>query len=446
LIEPIFIAAVLTSRAIEKDTAVPPFVHLAHSFARDTRGSIAVIFGVILLAIMLACGLALDVSRAYNVHSKIQEALDAAALAAAKLLDEEGASDSDVQAIAKAFFDERRANMRMDGLELGSFTVVANRAQSSVTVRIDASLPSIFGKIGGTSPAFKFTPVATATYDTKKIEMAMVLDITGSMAPNGKMDALKTAAKEVVDTLFAGNPSPGAVRTALIPYSASVNAGAYFDWVTFAHHGGPHGDTCVVERAGGDAYTDALPTAGTYLGTSSPFENPRYSCPPPAVVPLTDLSDSSQRAAFKAKIDALVPTGATAGHIGTAWGWYTLSPTWASLWPSSSRPKPYSKDIVKVVILMTDGEFNTSYENGNVNSTDFTAVGSSGYQALELCKNIQAPGIMIFTVAFQAPANAGEMLKQCSGPANFYDADSKSELVQAFRDIVDKLTNLRISS
>jgi hypothetical protein len=288
-----------------------------------------------------------------------------------------------------------------------------------------------------------FTPTSNATYKTKKIELALVLDITGSMQPAGKIDALKVAAKDVVDTLFASNPNPGAMRVALVPYSASVNAGDYFGAVT----SGAHADTCVVERAGAEAYTDTPPSGpGTFLGTSDRSANPRYSCPPSPIVPLTDLSDTAQRDAFKASIDALAPLGGTAGHIGTAWGWYLLSPRWTSIWPAASWPKPYSPRVIKVMILMTDGEFNTSYENGNVNSTDFSAVGSSGYQALQVCNAVQGSDIMLYTVAFMAPANAESMLKQCSGAQNFFNADSNGELVQAFKEIVSKLTNLRITS
>ena len=48
------------------------------------------------------------------------------------------------------------------------------------------------------------------------------------------------------------------------------------------------------------------------------------------VMPLTSDVD-----ALKAKINGLSASGGTAGHLGTAWAWYTLSPNWASLWPTA---------------------------------------------------------------------------------------------------------------
>ena len=59
--------------------------------------------------------------------------------------------------------------------------------------------------------------------------------------------------------------------------------------------------------------------------------------------------------------------GGTAGHIGTAWAWYTLSPNWSSLWPSAASPSPTARRTCdKIAILMTDGEYNTEYDKNGV--------------------------------------------------------------------------------
>lgn len=414
---------------------------LAHRFANGTRGAIAVIFGISLIVLLGCTALAVDSSRLYNIQTKVQAALDAAALAGAKVLDQEG-SVSKAKAASEAMWKAQLARISMDGLVLSNFVASPIPASSTVNVAVKVKLPSSFGKISGLNGEFDFKPTANASMKSMKIELSLVLDITGSMAANGKLNALKTAAKDLVDGLYASSPYAGQVRLALIPYSASVNAGSYFNPVTF----GFHLDTCVVERAGGYSYTDNLPGWGTYLGTSSLFANPNYSCPAAKVVPLTDLSIPSDRTSFKNSIDAMQPNGGTAGHIGLAWGWYALSTNWASIWPTKSDPKPASPDIMKVIVLMTDGDFNTSYANGNLNSTDYTAVGSSGYQTLQLCNNINDTEVNIFTVAFMAPTNAEEMLKSCSGVDNFYNADDNATLVTVFKDIAERLSKLRVTS
>lgn len=423
------------------------FISLIGQFSRNDRGSITIIYGVSFLVLCLAMGLAYDFSRLNNVTTRVQAALDAAALAGAKLLDDDTSSDSAVVQRANALFNAHRAEIGMNGLQMGSMNATLDRVQSTVRVSVNGSISSLFGSLAQISPTLNFTRTSETTYKTRKVEMSLVVDITGSMLAGGKIDSLKTAAKDLVDTLFATNPNPGAIRVALVPYSASVNAGGYYNAVIdpIAPAGA---DSCVVERSGSANATDAAPGAGRYLGTSSPVANPRYSCPPSTVSPLADLWDPGQRTAFKNRIDALTPTGATAGHIGLAWGWYFLSQDWASLWPADQRPKPASPDITKAIILMTDGEFNTSYLPANTNSTDFSAADSSGAQALALCNKIKQPGsdIIIYTIGFQAPINAENMLRSCSGTNNFFDVSSAGDLIAAFREIAERLNSLRISS
>ncbi len=413
-------------------------------FNDDQSGATAVVFGISFLVLCLSVGLAYDSSRLNNVTTRVQNALDAAALAGARLIEQDGIKDDQIISTAKSFFDARRPEINMNGLEIGDIETIPNRAQSSVLVKVNGSLTSLFGGLSGLSPTLNFTRQSETVFKTKKIELSLVLDITGSMSNGGKIDSLKTAAKDLIDTLFATNPVPGAIRVSLVPYSAAVNAGAYKPAVTNAIGG----EQCVVERGGSDTSTDVSVSGGNDLGTSSTIQNPQYFCPTASVEPLTDLWDKAKRTAFKARIDALSPNGGTAGHIGLSWGWYFLSPNWAYLWPAAQRPKPTSPDVVKAIILMTDGEFNTSYLPSNKNSVDFAAAGSSGDQTLASCQNIKDPatGITIFTIGFQAPANAEAMLRACSGDSNFFDANNTSDLITAFREIAERLTSLRISS
>ncbi len=434
---------------------------LFRRFSSDQNGAVAILFGLCLIIVFMFSSLATDSARIYDVTSRVQAALDAAALAGAKSMDIEGASAAQIQQRAKQFFESRVAELRIGKVELTDFIATPDETTSTVTASVNVSMSTMFGSLfkGGAPTAFPRT--ASATYETIKIELSLVVDITGSMADSGKIDSLKVAAKELVDTLFASNPGPQQIRVALVPYSASVNAGSFHDAVTnggggattwsWSSWGGGWAasgtDTCVVERDGSHAYTDAAPNgAGVYLGTSSTADNSNYSCPEASVTPLADLADATQRNNFKAAIDALTPIGGTAGHLGTAWGWYMLSPDWAYLWPAANRPLVSQPKLIKAVILMTDGDFNTSYKNGSINATDPSSAGSSPYQALQLCQNMKVDGLTIYSVSFMAPAIAEATLRQCSGNENFYDANSSSDLIGAFRDIVERLSKLRVTS
>lgn len=433
------------------------------TFARDTRGAFAILFGLSVAVLFLLVGLAVDSSRAYNVSFKVQDGLDAAALAAAKLLDDPTASLADVQARGESYLKTYIEGLRINGVTTDNIRVVPDYAASSVTVSADVSVRTMLGELSQVA-SFDFTPTSTVVYKPKKIELAMVLDITGSMCnvpparpsdaclSGDKIDALKSAAVDLVEMFAAGAPGKDAIRISVVPYSASVNAGTYAGSVS----NGDSTDGCVIERNGSDAYTDAAPLGAQSLGTTTTAADPVYSCPSSAVLPLTDVSESSKKQTILDRISELRGHGGTAGHIGAAWGWYTVSPKWNGIWPSESQPRAYDPDkTVKVVILMTDGMFNAAYRNGgekyswpDTSSSDPTKPGTSGYQALKICKNMQAAGtdVKVYTIGFQTPAAAESLLRDCSGTENFYPAANVSQLTAAFRDVARRLSSLRVSS
>ena len=56
---------------------------LTNRFKADTRGNVAIIFGVATVPLMIAAGCAVDIARAHIVQNRLQAALDAGAMAAA---------------------------------------------------------------------------------------------------------------------------------------------------------------------------------------------------------------------------------------------------------------------------------------------------------------------------------------------------------------------------
>ncbi len=434
-----------------------------NAFAHDTSGAFAILFGLSVAVLFMLVGLAVDSSRAYNVSFKVQDGLDAAALAAAKLLDDPSASLADVQARGESYLKTYIETLRINGVTTDNIRVVPNYSTSSVTVSADVSIRTMLGELSQVA-TFDFTPTSTVVYKPKKIELAMVLDITGSMCnvppawprdaclSGEKIDALKSAAVDLVEMFAAGAPGKDAVRISVVPYSASVNAGSYAGAVS----NGDSTDGCVIERTGVEAYTDAAPLGARALGTTTTAKDPVYSCPSSSVLPLTDVSDNGKKQIIIDHIRSLRGHGGTAGHIGAAWGWYAVSPNWSGIWPSESQPRAYDPDkTVKVVILMTDGLFNAAYRNGgekyswpDTSSSDPTRPGTSGYQALKICKNMRAADsdVKVYTIGFQTPPAAESLLKDCSGADSFYPAANVSQLTAAFRDVARRLSSMRVSS
>ena len=214
--------------------------------------------------------------------------------------------------------------------------------------------------------------------------------------------------------------------------------------------------TCVSERTGANAFTDASPSASPFgMNYSVGSDNPCAS--PNPIMPLT--TDTN---ALNTRISSLSAAGSTAGHIGFAWGWYLLSPNFGSLWPSANQPSAYyAPNTLKIAVLMTDGAFNTSYCNGVISQTSGSGSGSTGNhincnsangasatQALAVCNAMKAQGVTVYTVGFdlQGDQNAISLLTNCATNArHFYDAATGADLQAAFQDIANQITQLRIS-
>jgi Flp pilus assembly protein TadG len=393
---------------------------LAQRFASEERGTVAVLFGLMFMVLVLMTGVAVDHSRLIHSQSKIAAAADAAALAAGRGLLDGRMTDDEIKDMALKYFNENLGAGGKFG-DINQVRIAVNRQTGTVTVDVDAELPLTITRVAGFE-TFD-VPVKSATiFDQKDIELGMALDVTGSMAGQ-KITDLKLAAKDLVDILLPDGGTQNKIRIGLAPYAAGVNAGAYAAAVT-----NNVSTACVRERAGAERFTDATPGASAWIGYTN-----RMSCPSATIEPMTTDSD-----VLKAKIDTFTARGGTAGHLGAAWAWYLVSPEWASVWPSDSRPVAYSDDkTVKAIILMTDGEFNTAYVAGN---------GNSPTQAQNLCSEMKGKNVVVYSIAFQSPADAEALLRQCATSADHYFSASDGETLRtAFQSIATNLNKLRLT-
>jgi Flp pilus assembly protein TadG len=209
--------------------------------------------------------------------------------------------------------------------------------------------------------------------------------------------------------------------------------------------------TCVTDRTT-NAWTDVSPST-TRLGLNYPSSG--GPCLSNTIVPLT-----SDRTLLTNRINALGASGVTAGEIGVAWGWYMLSPNFASLWPSASQPASYTAPhLLKIAVIMTDGEFNTAYCNGVVsrdstigsNNDRINCVAPNGNptdHAVRLCEEMRDEGIIIYTVGFElgSNTNARRFINDCAtSPDHVEMAENGDDLRQAFQNIARSISQLRLS-
>ncbi len=212
---------------------------------------------------------------------------------------------------------------------------------------------------------------------------------------------------------------------------------------------------CATERVGADAHTDVAPST-SYIGRDYPGLSNNAGCNTANnIQPLT-----ANKTTLKDNIDDLSTDGSTAGQIGAEWAWYMLAPDWDYLWPDTeNEPLPYAaKELAKVAVLMTDGEFNTAHCNG-VSSNSYSIVDDTDrincdpadapfVQAQKTCTAMKAAGVMVYTVGFELPLGGAEetFMKTCAtSTAHAYMADDADALKRAFKSIAREISKLRIS-
>jgi hypothetical protein len=158
---------------------------------------------------------------------------------------------------------------------------------------------------------------------------------------------------------------------------------------------------------------------------------------------------SDDNSALKRAIARLRSGGSTAGHLGTAWAWYLVSPEWSPVWPSASRPVAYGdKKTIKAVVLMTDGVYNTFGGQCDRGCSNTSAQARDSQRvAAELCRNMKDRSVKVYSIGFKLDDRRAEtILRECASSAlTFYRAENGDQLRQAFRQIAEDLLRLRLS-
>ena len=501
-------------------------------------------FGLAIIPLVALIGLAVDFGRAYKISAQTQSALDAAALAAGRA--SQTASTNKVAAAsmaASAFFNLAKPKDVVSSTlqfspnsESTAFVVTATSWVRTpfLSVLKYYGAKGVAGGAPGSCQSNGFGCVMLTTTATaalcpsaaclgssggSNVEVALMLDVTGSMCnPCTKIEALKSAAKDLIDIVIWDDQSEYTAKIALAPFADAVKVSTALapqvrgsviqntkqtaqvlnvsnpssqptsQWINFKrpNKGNVGGckasddtcdwqisNNCVTERIGAQAYTDASPAQAPvgkgYFGTDSGSRCMVGESNDPDVNSIHPLT--SNKTTLKGRIDKLATGGSTAGHLGTAWTWYLLSPNWNYLFPSSSAAGPYS-DLSKlnsrgmparrkIAVLMTDGDYNINYCKGveakdsdqspdiNCNSENKKSLD----QAKELCKALKDPLkdkknlIEVFAVGFQVSNAARSMLENCAtDKAHYYDALDGDGLQAAFRDIALKIVTLRLTN
>jgi Flp pilus assembly protein TadG len=394
-------------------------------FHDSENGATAVIFGLALLPLMIALGAAIDYTRAANVRASMQRGVDAAAIVVAR--DSASLSTTAAETRGRDFF---AANFGKSDATLAPLTVT----RDSKTVRVAAAgtVPTAFMQIVGIN-AIPISSEAVVNWGSRKIELALVLDNTGSMKdPLGsgfKIDELKKAANKLLDQAEKTSPEKDAIKISIVPFDTQVNVGNLlggldlsFDFgITQALWRGCVGDR---EQTGNYDVSDDAPrlAAKDTLFPAMPCKANLAR-----LQPLT-----SDFAALRTTVAAMSPSGMTNITIGTTWGLKTLSSGSPML-----EAAPYkTANLDKYMVVLTDGD-NTQNRFTN-NSASIDA------RTRLACQSAKDAGIKVFTVLV-GKGNAN-LLRDCAGNGGTYqEVKDAAAISAAFANILNDVLAIRLT-
>lgn len=367
---------------------------------RNRRGNLSIMAALILPVGLAAAGLALDMSKMISTKAALQNASDAAALAAASALANKGITIDEAKTLATNFIAGQMAN-HMDNpavekitpFNFGGCTHVtvderttigtAKKFNVAVQTCYDVKYSALSKFLGQTGGRMRVSSATESTTESKNaLSMYLVLDRSGSMSEYtdtvsgsytcrygrrtytcytyyDKVTALRIAASSLMDKLGSADPDTVLVRTGAVSYNSAMQTPTNLAW----------------GEAASKTYISKLTADG---GTDSGL-------------------------AFKTAYQALAATTENTAHLNK----------------NGQVPSKY-------IVFMTDGDNNYT---------------SADTETRKWCDLARTNGIEVYTVAFMAPSRGQTLLSYCATTsAHYFAAENADDLNAAFEYIGERAT------
>src|SRR5262245_7822865 len=148
-------------------------------FLRDREGGVAPMFALAIVPVVGLVGAAVDYSRGNAARTSMLASLDATALMLSR--DAANMDPGQVTAKATAFFNAQFNRPEVANLQVSA--VKSSPQQGSFVLDVNASgnVPTTFTRLLG-QEQLNISASAQVKWGVKKLELALVLDNTGSMA------------------------------------------------------------------------------------------------------------------------------------------------------------------------------------------------------------------------------------------------------------------------
>ncbi|MBD3662506.1 hypothetical protein H9Q16_01070 [Sulfitobacter sp. TSTF-M16] len=463
-------------------------------FARNENGTMTIFACFMILMMLMVGGIGVDLMRNEMERTRLQAVSDRAVLAAADL-----DQTLDPEAVVRDYFV--KSGM---GDYVSNVTVVEGLNFRTVNVDATTTMNTQFMNMVGVDTLV--VPAASQAQEkVNKVEISLVLDVSGSMKNGTKMADMQAAAGEFIDEVLKPK-NRDLVSVSLIPYSQHVNAGPKI-YDQMPNIVTTHDYSHCVEFTDADFQTANFERNKTYAQMQhyqwnwySIESGSQLNTVYDTVCPRNDYEEirpfSQNASQLKAQINAMKPRAGTQIFIGMKWAASMLDPSFRSMTADlstaghvdaafSDRPAAYTDDeTLKTVVLMTDGqnskanriydayyttndadigtprhythweEYNLQYYLwNNVSSSNHTQYYYNKYTEAKgdaLLKNIcdaaKAREIIVWTIGFEVLDHGATVMEDCaSSPSHFFRVAGSEQIKEAFGAIAGQINQLRLT-
>lgn len=349
------------------------------AYRRNDDGAMVFLTLYFFILFLMLGGLGLAVMRHEMNRAKLSVTTDAAVLAAAGM--PAGSTVAEIKAVVEDYFAKNGMASNLNAIDtdgIGVDDIITTLNSTEVTASASMTMNTYLMRLVGVDTLTANT-AGTAKIATPKLEVSLVLDVSGSM-DGAKIAALKVAAKEFVTTIL-NSSGPGDISISIIPFSMGVTpSDTIFNALNIDQ---THGNSNCIAFLGGEFSNTAIDPAIPYrqqiytlINNSNqvPFNATNQfwrSCYTDAYFAI--LPYSMSETALHNKIDSLVARGMTSGHLGIKWGTALLDPSFQSVATAlkatgemnaalTNVPSNWGEpESLKIIVMMGDGANTTTY-------------------------------------------------------------------------------------
>ncbi len=440
-------------------------------FVRNSAGTMGVMFALGLTPIIGLVGAALDYNAASQARNHLQQAADAAVLAAAGL--PAGTSHEDRQKLARAIFASNAGGFPGVSGASGSLSDIGNGAYRFT---FSGSVPTNLIKVIGQSTI----PVAVTAEARRNasgggpLEFVIAFDITESTFFDDaqRPQALK-AMKDFVTGVYAG-AQRDTVFGSIMPFHDRVRLPANRAHAWAQGSSPQNWQGCLKPRyqlANGKPYPFEAGRTWRRLLPGEPF---RLTDDPPSILqfqyeanhqPYTDKNgwtydvrcNGAAATVAETAPEPLIAAIDNMGRHGSgrfdeamAWAWRMVSPRWRNQWNRGNYPRQ-AAETRKLVVFVTDGRngFDNSElldASGNFTDWGFNTGNRMAFESMErVCQGMKQQGIEVAVLQLPGNNHSTPYFQRCASPERYFTINSIESFRAAFRNLAGTVDMVRLT-